>query len=110
MVPMLTCGLVRSNLALATGSSSGLSCRYPGRWISTGGSTGLVSYVTGCSEEQRPRSLALALLDDLVGDGLRDLRVAVELHRVHRAARRLGTQVTDVAEHLRQGDIGPDDL
>src|SRR5690606_20570235 len=27
MVPMLTCGLVRSNLALATGSSSGRSCR-----------------------------------------------------------------------------------
>src|SRR6478735_830951 len=55
-------------------------------------------------------SLALVLLDDLVGDSLRDLRVALELHRVHRAARGLRPQVTDVTEHLRERDVRTHDL
>src|SRR6187431_520069 len=53
---------------------------------------------------------ALVLLDDLVGHGARNLGVAVELHRVDRAARGLRAQVADVAEHLRQRHQSLDDL
>ena len=55
-------------------------------------------------------SLALVLLDDLVGDGLGDLGVRVELHRVHGPARGLRAQVADVAEHLGQRHQGTHDL
>src|SRR5687768_13384054 len=96
MVPMLTCGLVRSNLALATGAPSGWSPRDRG--------ASLVFLVfrpvwSGLSflEEQAQVKLARAhstagdllparLLDDLVGDRLGRLCVGVELHRVRRLA------------------------
>src|SRR5690606_19274086 len=66
---------------------------------------------SGPAEPSGPgRLLALALLDDLVGDGLGDLGVAVELHRVHGTARGLRAQVADVAEHARQRHEGLDDL
>src|ERR1041385_2611951 len=55
------------------------------------------------------RLLAADLLDDLVGDARRDLGVRVELHRVRRLAGGLGPQVTDVPEHLGQGDERGDD-
>src|SRR5690606_27732224 len=55
-------------------------------------------------------SLAPGLRDDLFRDVGRDLRVAVELHRVHRTTLGLGPQVADVPEHLRQRDESTDDL
>ncbi len=54
-------------------------------------------------------SLAVHLRDDLLRDVARDLGVAVELHRVARTTLRLGTQVSDVTEHLRQRDERLDD-
>src|SRR5580698_6036403 len=72
MVPMLTCGLVRSNFAFATVSSCGLvrsrCAGLPRRhWIYQVGRLGL---------------LAARLLDDLLRDGPGDLGVGVELHAV----------------------------
>src|SRR5215217_2012461 len=53
---------------------------------------------------------AAGLLDDLVGNCLRDLGVAVERHGVHSAALGLRTQVTDVAEHAGQRNVSTDNL
>src|SRR5205807_2188342 len=69
MVPMLTCGLVRSNLALATGFLSS----WLRRWCVSGG----LRAVLGCCG-----LLARGLGDDLLGHVLRNFRVAVEDHRV----------------------------
>src|SRR5262245_1496782 len=87
MVPMFTCGLVRSNFAFATGGSSSLA-----------------SYAVRVPLDltRRSTSFASGLLDDLVRHSTWDFGVRVELHRVHGATRRLGTQVSDVPEHLRQ--------
>src|SRR6476469_3121531 len=95
MVPMLTCGLVRSNFALATVGSSWCGC-YLTRtcWV---------------VPRIRARLLAANLLDDLVGDVRRNLGVRVELHRVRSLARGLGPQVANVPEHLGQGHQGVDD-
>src|SRR3954465_4907277 len=81
---MLTCGLVRSNFALATGGSSSL----------------VLDSSAGCV--QSDELLATDLLDDLVGDVLRNLGVRVELHRVRRLTGGLGPQVANVPEHLGQ--------
>src|SRR5829696_7595421 len=94
MVPMLTCGLVRSNLALATGFLS--------PWV---------AQVVRCSGGGAVRVglLARRLGDDLLGHVLRDLGVAVEDHRVAGPTLGAAAQVTHVAEHLRERDQGPDD-
>src|SRR5579875_3137547 len=90
MVPMLTCGFVRSNLAFAT-------------WIPVLSGWFAGSSVPGCVGLVGCRSLLAGRLgDDFLRHVLRHLGVAVELHRVARAALRLRAQVTDVAEHLRQ--------
>src|SRR5215211_2661609 len=52
----------------------------------------------------RSDGLAGALLDDLLGDVLRDFLVALELHREARAALRGGAEVGRVAEHLAERD------
>src|SRR4051812_16078560 len=103
---MFTCGLVRSNLALATGSSSGLVCRHPDGfrmrcelvciYFSWLGATSLRSLHPVGELELVP----LVLLDDLLCIRLGDLRVAVERHRVDGATRGLRAQVSDVSEHL----------
>src|SRR5688572_5607680 len=100
MVPMLTCGLVRSNFAFATLSSlDGASCRCTtDRWDG-----GLPGHRAGLV------LLAGTLGDDLLGHVRRYLGVRVELHRVARAALGLRPQVADVAEHLRQRDERLDD-
>src|SRR4051812_31391050 len=103
MVPMLTCGLVRSNLALATGFLSS----WLRRWCVLVGSGGA----------RRPRAgpatayslLASRLGDDLLGDVGRDLGVRVEHHGVARPPLGAAAQVAHVAEHLRERDQGPDD-
>src|SRR5215207_7553025 len=97
MVPMLTCGLVRSNLALATGFLS--PClRSRARALGLAGSARVV-----------PGLLAGRLGDDLLGDVGRDLGVRVEHHGVARPPLGAAAQVAHVAEHLRQRHQGPDD-
>src|SRR6478735_2259199 len=96
MVPMLTCGLVRSNFALATGAPP--DCCY----LTRGCGVVLVPRI-------RARLLAADLLDDLVGDVRGNLGVRVELHRVRRLTGGLGPQVANVPEHLGQGHKGVDD-
>src|SRR5437016_4610385 len=87
MVPILTCGLVRWNLAFATVSPRWLRSTRPGLhgWGRT-----------DCW------LLASRLGDDLLGNGGRDLGVRIELHAVVRPALRPAAQIPDVAEHLRQ--------
>src|SRR5687768_1061169 len=96
MVPMLTCGLVRSNFALATGAPP--DCCY----LTRGCGVVLVPRI-------RARLLAADLLDDLVGDVRGNLGVRVELHRVRRLTGGLRPQVANVPEHLGQRHEGVDD-
>src|SRR5215210_7845665 len=121
MVPMLTCGLVRSNLALATGFLSSwvtqvvralgwaVRGRLPrpwpsrSRWLGSG-----LAPLLGPWTALRC-SLARRLRDDLLGHVLRDLGVAVEDHRVAGPPLGAAAQVAHVAEHLRERDQGPDD-
>src|SRR5919201_4152902 len=94
MVPLLTCGLVRWNLAFATGFSSLVAIHprgAPRGW--------------GCTDCWL---LASRLGDDLLGDAGRDLGVRIELHGVVRPALGPAAQIPDVAEHLRQRDKGLD--
>src|ERR1700685_1885272 len=95
MVPMLTCGLVRWNFAFATGISSLRSGPTLG-----GAGVFLGSNACCCAL----RLLAARLGDDLLGDVRRHLGVRVELHPDVRPPCRLGAQVPDVAELLRQRD------
>src|SRR5918994_4137058 len=98
MVPMLTCGLVRSNFAFAT---VGSSC-----WDSSLPVMALLGVWAG-----RPGASLLApdLLDDLLRDVPGNLRVGLELHRIARPALGLAAEVPDVAEHLRQWNQRLDD-
>src|SRR3982074_2230663 len=72
IVPMLTCGLVRSNFFFAISVLAPLS----------------------------PPALDLRLLDEFGGDRRGHLRVMRKLHRRRRTALGHGPQVGDVAEHL----------
>src|SRR5690606_1593053 len=122
MVPMLTCGLVRSNLAFATWAPSGfVATRLRGAYFLTCdvlGRTAVRPKFCGCPRSGQTAgtrvpaesaitpsagrsSLAAGLLNDLVGDVLRHLGVGVELHRVAGLTRGLGAEIADVAEHLR---------
>src|SRR5512139_1207780 len=96
MVPMLTCGLVRSNFAFATGVLL---------W------TVLVQRPTALTFPSRKprRSLAGGLGNDLLRDVRGNLGVGVELHAVAGTTLGLGPQVAHVAEHLRQRYQSPDD-
>src|SRR5689334_2539519 len=94
MVPMFTCGLVRSNLALATGFLSS--------WVSLGARVlGWAGSGVGL--------LARRLGDDLPSHIGRDLGVTVEDHRVAGPTLGAAAQVAHVAEHLRERDQRPDD-
>src|SRR5262245_45726996 len=95
MVPMLTCGLVRSNFAFATGVLLWTGCFTPYDVWWSGLRSGL---------------LAAGLLDDLFRHVPRNLGVRVELHGVTSPALRLTPEVTDVAEHLRERHERLDDL
>src|SRR5260370_4027870 len=99
MVPMLTCGLVRWNLAFATGVSSLRSVPTPrGVWRSRRAPVAVGCYrIAGLCW-----LLAACLGDDLLGDAGRDLGVRVELHAVVRPALGTAAQVAHVAEHLGQ--------
>src|SRR5436190_14587373 len=97
MVPMLTCGLVRSNFAFATGVLLGLERVTPYDVLS------VLSGAPGASSRSCSGLLAAGLLDDLFRHVARNLGVGVELHAVARPALGLAPEVSDVAEHLRQG-------
>src|SRR6478735_7000605 len=113
MVPMLTCGLVRSNFAFATGGSSWTEM------FSAVLTAGLCwSWEVKLCGASLPRALcgpaagvllAGGLGDDLLGHIGRDLGVGVEDHRVVRPALGPRPEVADVAEHLRQRDERLDD-
>src|ERR1700744_1139310 len=100
MVPMLTCGFVRSNFAFATSVSSWTCwcllkqcCYFRCAAVLTG---------QGYSPSRLPGLLARRLRDDLLRHVGRHFGVGVEDHGVVRPALSLGPQVADVAEHLRQ--------
>src|SRR5438477_6641913 len=114
MVPMLTCGLVRSNFAFATGVllwTSWFVRPPPLAADLVGGSCGRYSLRPGARSPSRDRrgSLPGGLRDDLLRHVLRNLGVGVELHRVARPGLGLRPQVADVAEHPRQRHQGADD-
>src|SRR5688572_30450148 len=99
MVPMLTCGLVRSNFAFATGVLLWTS------WF-----VRPARRVTPRTSVDSPGELfARSLRDDLLRHVRGYLGVGVELHAVARPALGLRPQVADVAEHLRQRHQGTDD-
>src|SRR5260370_26362401 len=87
MVPMLTCGLVRWNLAFATGFSSLVAIHPPGErgWGRT-----------DCW------LLASRLGDDLLSEAGRVLGIRIELHPVVRPALGTAAHIPHAAEHLRQ--------
>src|SRR3954466_10252893 len=104
MVPMLTCGLVRSNLALATGFLSPcVSQSYASLGVRA------VLAAPGSPRGRQGVLLAGRLGDDLLGDVGRDLGVRVEHHGVARPSLGAAAQVAHVAEHLRQRHQSPDD-
>src|SRR5579859_1259354 len=86
IVPMFTCGLVRSNFFLAI-------------WL-----------LPGSSPDRGPAALDLRLLDEFGGHRLRDLRVVTELHRRARPTLGHRPQVGDVAEHRGERDEGANHL
>src|SRR5579883_2593599 len=100
MVPMLTCGLVRSNFAFATGLSSWTSFAYaettfPSRRfvrvdVRIPGKPGETALTVRCSGSG---SFSRCLRDDLLRDVRRNLRVGVELHGVVRSTLGLRPQV-----------------
>src|ERR1700761_9839750 len=105
MVPMLTCGFVRSNFAFATSVSSWTcwcslkQCCYFGcAAVETG-----QDYSAGLAS-----SLAGRLGDDLLRHVRRNFGVGVEHHGVVRPALSLRPQVADVAEHLGQRHVCSD--
>src|SRR5215213_4594145 len=89
IVPTFTCGLVRSNLALAM-------C--------------LESWCTVETARLPVCRLFLRLRDDLLGDVLRHFLIVVELHRVHRAALGHAPERGGVPEHFSQRHVGRDHL
>src|SRR5689334_20709771 len=114
MVPMLTCGLVRSNFAFATGvllwTVSFLLVRHADKAIRTLSTARARAVLDGPHVPHQAGSLrARGLGDDLLRHALRNLGVGVELHAVARPALGLRPEVADVAEHLRQRHQGPDD-
>src|SRR5674476_1471510 len=106
MVPMLTCGLVRSNFALPTM----VLLRTNQVLRLTTMPDAATSWVLGALNADTTASLATDLLDDLFSHVLGNLGVGVELHRVVGTTLRLGPQVANVSEHLRQRHHSLDDL
>src|SRR5699024_8193301 len=128
MVPMLRCGLLRSNFAFATLVSSwtdccvrtqagtflrlqlySRSCQRPTLGVVISPAPPAPRRNTPPAELNTGESLSGRLGDDLLGHGLGDLGIRVEHHGVVRPALGLRPQVADVAEHLRQRDLRPDD-
>src|SRR3954447_13596726 len=104
MVPMLTCGLVRSNFAFATGV-----LLWTGDFLWPGAPlTALRTLTTARARAAHDgphvphRSGSGGLRDDLLRHVPGNFGVGVELHAVARPALSLRPQVADVAEHLRE--------
>src|SRR6266700_6797868 len=84
MVPMFRCGLLRTNLALATGISSLRSPTGGGAQVSLSLQGAFAA--DGWTATRLGWSFAPGLRDDLLGDARWHLGVRVELHRVVRPA------------------------
>src|SRR5699024_5729648 len=113
MVPMLRCGLVRSNLAFATGVPPGTRVvvrSWCGDWCHHVGRTRSTGRLFGDDGVRPVGVVARALLYDRPSNAPSSLGTVAELHRVRRATLRLRTQVTDVAEHLGQRQQGANHL
>src|SRR6266498_1168003 len=103
MVPMLTCGLVRSNFAFAT--SLVLLDLFSTPSVLATAVLGSVVRNHSWNYPSSPHRIGLlagCLGDDLLRDVRGNLGVGVELHGVVRPALSLRPQVADVAEHLRE--------
>src|SRR5690242_9167460 len=106
MVPMLTCGLVRSNFAFATGvllwTVELLAPGTPDKAMGTLSTARARAALDGPHAPHRSSVVSgtSRFGDDLLRDALRDLGVGVELHAVARPAGSLRPEVADVAEHL----------
>src|SRR3954470_874640 len=114
MVPMLTCGLVRSNFAFATGvllwTVFVLLARHAGEALRTLSTARARAVHDGPHVPHRTGSLgASRLRDDLLRHVRGNLGVGVELHAVARPALSLRPQVADVAEHLGKRHQSLDD-
>src|SRR5689334_661282 len=97
MVPTFTCGLSRSNFSFPTGSRSFHKALGP----ASRRTSETYSSLSACSHR-----LSGAVLDDSLREVVRDFLVAVELHRVLRAALGGRAQIRRVAEHLGERDAG----
>src|ERR1044071_4166971 len=111
MVPMLTCGLVRSNFAFATGVLLWPDHSFsPGTPIRRSGLCRLLVHVRPSTGRTcLNASGASGLSDDLLRHVRGNLGVGVEQHAVASPAGSLRPQVADVAEHLRQRNQSLDD-
>src|ERR1700746_3108272 len=90
MVPIFTCGLLRSNFSFA-----------------------MIPAPQSNSYSFRPKSpllFAFLLLDDFLGQRRRKLCVMRKMHRERRAALRAATQIRGVPEHLRQRNFDANDV
>src|SRR5260370_35928153 len=93
MVPIFTCGLLRSNFSLAICFSAPLST------------------IEFLAKSPAPELLLSAcLLHDLLGQRRRHLGVMRKMHRERRAALRAAAQIRGVTEHLRQWNFPANDV
>src|SRR3954451_1549528 len=97
MVPTFTCGLSRSNFSFPTGSRSFQKALGP----ASRRTSETYSSLSTC-----PHRLSGAVLDNSLCQVVGDFLVAVELHRVLRAALGGRAQVGRVPEHLGERDTG----
>src|SRR5260221_6784141 len=95
MVPMFTCGLLRSNFSLAIASSAP-------QYKFTKSKISQLSRPDSCT------TLAAVLLDDFFRQRCGQFRVMRKMHGERRAALRTAAQVRGITKHLRQRNFHAD--
>src|SRR5260370_12258109 len=93
MVPIFTCGLLRSNFSLAICFSAPLST---------------IEFLAKSPEPEL--LLSACLLHDLLAQRRRHLGVMRKMHRERRASLRAAAQIPGVTEHLRQRHFHANDV
>src|SRR5450432_2195893 len=96
MVPMFTCGLLRSNFSFA------IACSAPQIKVS------LLTTNLCSTKFLLTRVPALVLLDDFLRNRIRRFRIMRKMHGEIRAALGAAAQVRGIAKHLRQGNFRAD--
>src|SRR5450432_888770 len=99
MVPMFTCGLLRSNFSFA------IACSAPQIKVCLLANS---KNLCNCSNFLRTHVPALILLDDFLADRIRRFGVMRKVHGEIGAALSAAAQIGGVTEHLRQGNFRPD--